>query len=105
MNASFVDRIAAELEEIKAAGLFKTERIIASPQGAEITVGGATVLNFCANNYLGLSSHPKVIEAAHKVIDTRGYGMSSVRFICGTQDIHKELESKIALFLGMEDTI
>jgi glycine C-acetyltransferase len=105
MNASFVDRIATELEEIKAAGLFKTERIIASPQGAEITVGGATVLNFCANNYLGLSSHPKVIEAAQKVIDTRGYGMSSVRFICGTQDIHKELESKIASFLGMEDTI
>lgn len=105
MNASFVKRIAAELEEIKTAGLFKTERIIASPQGAEITVNGKQVLNFCANNYLGLSSHPKVIEAAHKTIDRRGYGMSSVRFICGTQDIHRELEKKIAAFLGTEDTI
>src|SRR3984957_19609414 len=105
MNASFVKRIAAELEEIKTAGLFKTERIIASPQGAEITVNGKKVLNFCANNYLGLSSHPKVIEAAHKTIDHRGYGMSSVRFICGTQDIHRELEQKIATFLGTEDSI
>jgi glycine C-acetyltransferase len=105
MNDSFVTRIASELGEIKGSGLFKTERIIASAQGAEIMVGGKTVLNFCANNYLGLSSHPKVIEAAHRVIDTRGYGMSSVRFICGTQDIHKELEQKIAAFLGMEDTI
>jgi glycine C-acetyltransferase len=105
MNASFVKRIAAEVEEIKASGLFKTERIIASPQGAEITVGGAKVLNFCANNYLGLSSHPTVIRAAHDVIESRGYGMSSVRFICGTQDIHKELERKIAAFLGTEDTI
>ncbi|HET6253782.1 MAG TPA: glycine C-acetyltransferase [Puia sp.] len=105
MNDSFVKRIAVELEEIKASGLFKTERIIASAQGAEIMVGGKKVLNFCANNYLGLSSHPKVIEAAHKAIDSRGYGMSSVRFICGTQDIHKELERKIAAFLGTEDTI
>ena len=105
MNASFVKRIASELEDIKASGLSKTERIIASPQGAEIKVGGATVLNFCANNYLGLSSHPKVIEAAHRAIDARGYGMSSVRFICGTQDIHKELERKISAFLGTEDTI
>ena len=105
MNDSFVKRIAADLEEIKASGLFKTERIIASAQGAEIMVGGRKVLNFCANNYLGLSSHPKVIEAAHRAIDSRGYGMSSVRFICGTQDIHRELERKIAAFLGMEDTI
>ena len=105
MNSSFVKRIATELEEIKAAGLFKTERIIASPQGAEITVNGRQVLNFCANNYLGLSSHPKVIEAAHRAIDRRGYGMSSVRFICGTQDIHRELELKIAGFLGTEDSI
>jgi len=105
MNSSFVKRIAAELEEIKAAGLFKTERIIASAQGAEILVNGRKVLNFCANNYLGLSSHPKVIEAAHKAVDSRGYGMSSVRFICGTQDIHKELEQKIATFLGTEDSI
>jgi glycine C-acetyltransferase len=105
MNASFVKRIAAELEEIKASGLFKSERIIASAQGAEMVVGGKKVLNFCANNYLGLSSHPRVIEAAKRAVDTRGYGMSSVRFICGTQDIHKELEQKIASFLGTEDTI
>jgi glycine C-acetyltransferase len=94
-----------ELEEITDAGLFKQERIISSPQGAEITVNGKTVLNFCANNYLGLSSHPKVISAAEKAIKTHGYGMSSVRFICGTQDIHKELEQKISKFLGTEDTI
>ena len=105
MNNSFVNRITAELEEIKAAGLFKNERVISSAQGAEIIVNGKTVLNFCANNYLGLSSHPKVIEAAKKYIDYRGYGMSSVRFICGTQDIHKKLEKKIAAFLCTEDTI
>ena len=105
MNSSFVNRIAAELEEIKASGLFKSERIISSAQGAEILVNGKKVLNFCANNYLGLSSHPKVVSAAQKAIDSRGYGMSSVRFICGTQDIHKELEEKIATFLGTEDTI
>lgn len=105
MNEKFVQRIAAEVEDIKAAGLYKKERVIVSPQGAEIEVGGKTVLNFCANNYLGLSSHPKVIEAAHKAIETHGYGMSSVRFICGTQDIHKELEKKLSEFLGTEDTI
>lgn len=105
MNEQFVSRIAAELEEIRQSGLFKTERIIESPQGAEILVNGRKVLNFCANNYLGLSAHPKVIEAAKATIDKRGYGMSSVRFICGTQDIHKELESKISAFLGTEDTI
>jgi glycine C-acetyltransferase len=105
MNEKFVNRIKAELSEIEAAGLFKKERIITSEQGPEIVVNGKTVLNFCANNYLGLSSHPKVIEAAHKAIDTHGYGMSSVRFICGTQDIHKELEAKLAQFLGTEDTI
>jgi len=105
MNDSLVKRLAAELEEIKASGLYKTERIIESPQGAEILVNGKKVLNFCANNYLGLSSHPKVIEAAKKYIDTRGYGMSSVRFICGTQDIHKELEAKLSAFLGTEETI
>src|SRR5579872_119772 len=105
MNSLFVDRIAAELEEIKASGLFKTERVISSPQGAEIEVAGRKVLNFCANNYLGLSSHPKVIEAAKKTIDSHGYGMSSVRFICGTQDIHKELEQKISKFLATEETI
>jgi glycine C-acetyltransferase len=105
MNNNFVNRIAAELTEIETAGLLKKERIIASEQGAEIIVGGKNVLNFCANNYLGLSSHPKVLEAAKKYIDLRGYGMSSVRFICGTQDIHKELEKKLADFLGTEDTI
>lgn len=105
MNQAFVDRIAAELNDINSAGLFKNERVITSEQGAEIVVNGKTVLNFCANNYLGLSSHSKVIEAAHKAIDTHGYGMSSVRFICGTQDIHKELEQKIATFLGTEDSI
>lgn len=105
MNEKFVQRIAAELEEIKEAGLFKAERVITSEQGAEIMVNGRKVLNFCANNYLGLSSHPKVIEAAHHAIDTHGYGMSSVRFICGTQDIHKTLEQKLAEFLGTEDTI
>ena len=105
MNEKIVSRIAAEITEIEAAGLIKKERIITSAQGPEITVNGKTVLNFCANNYLGLSSHPKVIEAAHKAIDTHGYGMSSVRFICGTQDIHKELEQKLSQFLGTEDTI
>ncbi|MBL7749272.1 MAG: glycine C-acetyltransferase [Chitinophagaceae bacterium] len=105
MNEKLVQRIAKEVEEIKSSGLYKTERVITSPQGAEIIVNGKTVLNFCANNYLGLSSHPKVIAAAHKAIDERGYGMSSVRFICGTQDIHKELEDKISDFLGTEDTI
>src|ERR671913_709176 len=105
MNENLVSRLSAELEEIRTNGLFKTERIIESPQGAEITVNGKKVLNFCANNYLGLSSHPKTIEAAHKYIDSHGYGMSSVRFICGTQDIHKELERKLSEFLGTEDTI
>src|SRR5687768_5451787 len=95
-----------ELTEIKAAGLFKNERIITTPQGADIKTDQAgEVINFCANNYLGLASDPRVIEAAKKYVDQRGYGMSSVRFICGTQDIHKELERKIADFLGMEDTI
>lgn len=105
MNEKFVARIASELAEIESAGLFKYERVITSEQGPEIIVNGKKVLNFCANNYLGLSSHPDVIKAAHKAIDTHGYGMSSVRFICGTQDIHKELEQKLANFLGTEDTI
>ncbi|MFM7767135.1 MAG: glycine C-acetyltransferase, partial [Bacteroidota bacterium] len=95
-----------ELKEIEAAGLFKKERIIVSPQGADIKLAdGKEVVNFCANNYLGLSSHPKVVEAAKQAIDSHGYGMSSVRFICGTQDIHKELERKLSEFLGTEDTI
>ncbi len=95
-----------ELEEIEKAGLYKRERIIITPQGADIKIqGGQEVINFCANNYLGLASHPGVIEAAKKTLDTHGFGMASVRFICGTQDIHKELEEKISLFLGTEDTI
>src|SRR5690606_25297001 len=99
-------QLEKEIQEIKNAGLFKNERVITSPQGAEITTSdGQTVLNFCANNYLGLSSHPRVIQAAKDTIDSHGYGMSSVRFICGTQDIHKEWERKIAEVLGMEDTI
>ncbi|MEO7209899.1 MAG: glycine C-acetyltransferase, partial [Chitinophagaceae bacterium] len=105
MNEKFVNRVKEEIAGIESAGLFKNERIISSEQGPEITVNGKTVLNFCANNYLGLSSHPKVIEAAKKTIDSHGFGMSSVRFICGTQDIHKQLEKKISDFLGMEDTI
>ena len=99
-------KLEAEIESIKEAGLFKKERVITTPQGADIkTSEGKEVINFCANNYLGLSSHPKVVEAAKNAIDTHGYGMSSVRFICGTQDIHKELERKISEFLGTEDTI
>ncbi|MFM7222139.1 MAG: glycine C-acetyltransferase [Bacteroidota bacterium] len=105
MNESLVDRIGKELEEIRQAGLFKKERIIESPQRAVIHVNGKEVINLCANNYLGLSSHPRIIQAAKETIDSRGYGLSSVRFICGTQDIHKELEKKIAEFLGTEDTI
>lgn len=102
---TFVQHIQRELDGIREAGLFKRERIITSEQGAEITVNGKNVLNFCANNYLGLSSHPDVIAAAHKTLDSHGYGMSSVRFICGTQDIHKDLEKKLADFHGTEDTI
>lgn len=104
--SNFYDNLGAELAKIKDAGLYKNERIIISEQGAEIAIeGGKKVLNFCANNYLGLSSHPKVIESAKKALDTHGFGMSSVRFICGTQDIHKILERKIAEFHHTEDTI
>lgn len=106
MYGKLQDYLKEELASIEEAGLFKKERIIINPQGADIRVtGGQEVVNFCANNYLGLSSHPKVIDAAHKVLDSHGFGMSSVRFICGTQDIHKELEEKISKFLGTEDTI
>ncbi|MDW3650522.1 MAG: glycine C-acetyltransferase [Bacteroidia bacterium] len=106
MNPQFLTSLKEELAEIESAGLYKKERIITSPQGANIHVStGEDVLNFCANNYLGLSSHPKVIEAAKAAIDTHGYGLSSVRFICGTQDIHKELEKKISEFLHTDDTI
>ena len=105
MYGSIKQHIQKELAGIEDAGLFKRERIITSEQGAEITVNGRTVLNFCANNYLGLSSHPEVIAAAHATLDSHGYGMSSVRFICGTQDIHKELEEKLARFHSTDDTI
>lgn len=106
MYGKLKEQLQQDLAEIKEAGLYKEERIISSPQGADITLqDGSEVINFCANNYLGLSSHPKVIEAAKAAIDTHGFGMSSVRFICGTQDIHKELEQKISEFLGTEDTI
>ena len=106
MYGTFQQHLQKELNAIEDAGLFKRERIIASEQGAVIKLkDGKEVIIFCANNYLGLSSHPKVIEAAHKTLDYRGYGMSSVRFICGTQDIHKELEAKISKFLDQEDTI
>jgi len=106
MYGKIKDYLGNELQSIKDAGLYKNERIITTPQSAEISLTtGETVINFCANNYLGLSSHPKVIAAAKKALDTHGYGMSSVRFICGTQDIHKELEQKIAEFFGTEDTI
>jgi glycine C-acetyltransferase len=105
MYGKIQQHLQNELNTIEQNGIFKKERIITSPQGAEITVNGETVLNFCANNYLGLSSHPEVIQAAKDALDSHGFGMSSVRFICGTQDIHKTLEQKIANFYGTEDTI
>ena len=106
MYGKIKEHLQAELESIESNGIFKKERIITSPQGAEIKIAtGETVLNFCANNYLGLSSHPEVVQAAKDALDSHGFGMSSVRFICGTQDIHKTLEQKIANFYGTEDTI
>src|SRR6476620_9017680 len=106
MYGKIQQHLKSELQAIEDNGIFKKERIITSPQGAEITIStGETVLNFCANNYLGLSSHPEVIQAAKDTLDSHGFGMSSVRFICGTQDIHKTLEKKIAEFYGTEDTI
>lgn len=105
MYGKIQQHLQNELTTIEENGLYKKERIITSPQGAEITVNGKTVLNFCANNYLGLSSHPEVVQAAKDTLDTHGFGMSSVRFICGTQDIHKQLEKEIADFYGTEDTI
>jgi glycine C-acetyltransferase len=105
MYGKIKEYLQEELQTIEDNGIFKRERIITSPQGAEIMVNGKTVLNFCANNYLGLSSHPEVIQAAKDTMDTHGFGMSSVRFICGTQDIHKTLEKKISEFYGTEDTI
>src|SRR6056297_3975678 len=106
MYGKIKEHLEAEIQQIKEDGLFKEERIIVTPQDTSITIqGGKEVINFCANNYLGLSSHPEVIQAAKDTMDTHGFGMSSVRFICGTQDIHKELEHKIADFYGTEDTI
>ena len=105
MYGKMKEFLQKELADIREAGLYKEERIIASPQRAEIEVGGKKVLNFCANNYLGLSDNPRLVEAAKKEMDARGYGMSSVRFICGTQDIHKELEAAITEYFGTEDTI
>ena len=106
MYSKLKTHLQSELDDIRSNGLFKEERIITSPQGAEIELNtGQKVLNFCSNNYLGLSSHPEVIAAAKDALDTHGFGMSSVRFICGTQDIHKELEQKIASFYQTEDTI
>src|SRR3989304_9000194 len=105
MYGTYKDFLTQELKTIEENGLFKRERVITTKQGAVVKVNGKEVIIFCANNYLGLSSHPKVVEAAHKTLDTHGYGMSSVRFICGTQDIHKTLEEKIAKFHSTEDTI
>ncbi|HWY13423.1 MAG TPA: glycine C-acetyltransferase [Bacteroidia bacterium] len=105
MYGAFKEHLQSQLNEIESNGLFKRERVITTPQNAVVKVNGKEVIIFCANNYLGLSSHPKVIEGAKKTLDSHGYGMSSVRFICGTQDIHKTLEQKIATFLGQEDTI
>ena len=105
MYTNFQKHLQKEIADIKAAGLYKDERIIESAQGAEILVGGKKVLNFCANNYLGLADNPELIKAAKAAMDNRGYGMASVRFICGTQDLHKKLEQKIAEFFGTEDTI
>lgn len=105
MDRSFLDHLSHELESLKEQGLFKAERVITTPQDAVIRSEGGEVLNFCANNYLGLASHPKLIEAAHAALDRYGYGMASVRFICGTQTVHKELEARLSSFLGTEDTI
>ncbi|MGH6960183.1 MAG: aminotransferase class I/II-fold pyridoxal phosphate-dependent enzyme, partial [Dongiaceae bacterium] len=105
MKSADLDQYRAQLKEIRDGGLYKSERVLASPQQARVQVAGKSVLNLCANNYLGLSDHPAVIKAAHEALDQWGYGLSSVRFICGTQEVHKELERRISAFLGTEDTI
>src|SRR5438045_4017839 len=106
MLAAFEKQLSQTLEASKSQGLFKTERVITSPQEAHISItGGKSVLNMCANNYLGLADHPALIAAAKEALDTRGFGMATVRFICGTQDIHKELEGALTKFLGTEETI
>ena len=105
ISEKFINHLKSELQNIKDEGLYKNERIITSSQSAEIVANGKRLLNFCANNYLGLANHPEVVKASQEMMNTHGYGMSSVRFICGTQDIHKQLEEKISNFLGTEDTI
>ena len=105
MDQAFLDNLSTELDGLREAGLYKAERVITSPQQASIAVGDGEVLNFCANNYLGLSNHPALVEAAREALPKRGYGLSSVRFICGTQDVHKELEARLSRFLGTDDTI
>ncbi|HEY2979188.1 MAG TPA: aminotransferase class I/II-fold pyridoxal phosphate-dependent enzyme, partial [Burkholderiaceae bacterium] len=106
MATEFIAHAQQQLRELDAAGLFKRERVITSAQGARVhTADGRDVINLCANNYLGLSSHPQVVQAAHEALNGHGYGMSSVRFICGTQDLHKELEARLARYLGTEDAI
>ncbi|MBF0443130.1 MAG: glycine C-acetyltransferase, partial [Oligoflexales bacterium] len=105
MDKKFIEHLQSEIRTVRSAGLYKEERIITSPQKARITCGGKEVLNFCANNYLGLSNHPELINAARESLSSHGYGLSSVRFICGTQSLHKELEGRLSSFLGMEDTI
>ena len=105
MDPSFYQRFDSQLDELRQQGLFKSERVIASPQGGQIRANDADVINLCANNYLGLASHPAIREAAHRAIDRYGYGMASVRFICGTQTVHKQLEAALSRFLGTEDTI
>ena len=105
MNASFLERLSTDLESLREQGLFKGERVLAGPQGGTVRTAGQDVINLCANNYLGLANHPAVREAAHRGIDRFGYGMASVRFICGTQSLHKQLEEALSRFLGMEDTI
>ncbi len=105
MSQRLIEHLRQETVAVEAAGLFKTERIITSPQGAEITVNGKRVINMCANNYLGLADHPALVASAHKALDEHGFGMASVRFICGTQDLHKDLEARMSQFLGTEDTI
>ena len=106
MSLSFIDHLRSELDHIKQDGLYKAERVLTSPQQAHIAVqSGAEVINFCANNYLGLANHPRLIKASKQTLDAHGFGMASVRFICGTQDIHKQLEGKLSHFLGTEDTI
>ena len=105
MTDQFYAQLRKQLDDVRGAGLFKSERVITSPQGSRITCNSRQVINFCANNYLGLSNHPELVEAGHAALRSHGYGLSSVRFICGTQDIHKELEGRLSRFLGMEDTI